>query len=593
MSTVSAVSLRLWPAWWILLIQAGLMIFTVTAEYDNFSRFVAMMAGPLACLVMFLIYLFAGSRLGWKESLGLLAVSILAVVALVLIGDESIRSGLWIYGVPLMMLLWTVGLTMVARSGSRVWAPALLSVLGWSAFLPARLDGFDGTYYPEFSWRWTPQRGEGRLVAQEAATKPAEGAFPSEIVDGDWPGFRGPQRDSRVVGVKINTDWSAKKPKVLWTVPLGTAWSSMSIVGDWLFTQEQIGQQEAVVCYDAKTGTERWRHVTDTCFKEIVSGPGPRATPTVAKDRLYAVGGMGHLQCLEAGTGKSVWEHDLMKEYQAKLPEWGFSCSPLVIAGQVVVYVDGKEDRGLVAFDAESGKETWHVGCKGMNYASAQRVMLGDEEMILFVGDQGLLGLDPPTGKARFQFKPTGFRMAPMVQPQLIEGSSVVLSVGDGTGSARVSVNPADGSVTDRLGGSSEIIAFASDTKEETPAWKVTQDWESKNLKPSFNDFVYHDGALFGFDQNIFACVDAKTGNRLWKKGRYGFGQVIAFPESQAVLVLTETGEIVLLAMDKKAHRELGTFEAVQGKTWNHPAFAHGVLYVRSGEQMAAIDLSP
>ncbi|MBY0587990.1 PQQ-like beta-propeller repeat protein [bacterium] len=594
MATDNIHSLRLWPAWLIVLIQAGLMIFTVTAEFDNFTRFVAMMAGPLVCTLGFIVYLLGFSRLGWRESLGLLAVSIVAVLVLVFAGHESVRSGLWVYGVPLMMLLVTLGLTLVAKSSNRFATPALLSLLGWAAFAPARLDGFDGTYIPEFAWRWSPQRGEQRLTNSVRSPKDSNEIFPDQIVEGDWPGFRGPQRDSQVLKVAINTDWAKKEPKILWTIPVGLSWSSMSVVGDWLFTQEQLGNEEAVVCYNTKTGQERWRHVAPALFKEIVSGPGPRATPTVDGQRLYTVGGTGLFHALEAGTGKEIWMHDLIKEYGARLPEWGFSCSPLVMAEQVVVYVDGKDGRGLVAFQTQTGKETWHIPISGMNYASAQKVVIGGVDMMLFVGDQGLLGIEPATGKILFDIKPTGFKMAPMVQPQLIDGNSIILAVGDGAGSARVTVTPPGESITRGDPPADRPVAFASDTKESPASvWSVKQDWETKSLKPAFNDFVQHDGALFGFDQNIFACIDAKTGSKLWKKGRYGFGQAIAFPESKAVLVVAESGEIILIAMDKKEHRELGTFPAVEGKTWNHPAFAHGVLFVRSGEEMAAIDILP
>jgi outer membrane protein assembly factor BamB len=560
---------RVWPAWVILAVQAALMVFTVSAEFDNFSRFVAMMAGPLACMLAFLIYWLGFSRLRWSTKFGVLAVSLLAVVALVFLGHESIRSALWIYGVPLSMFLMAVGITLAGTDGYRRGLASLLVVAGWGAFAFARLDGFDGTYFPEFAWRWSPTRGEDRVASPSPAIVESEEPFPTEITAADWPGFRGADRDSRVRGVAINTNWEKKVPKIIWKVPVGTAWSSMSIVGDWLFTQEQIGDSEAIVCYDAKTGKERWRHVDASCFKEIVSGPGPRATPTIADSHLFAVGGMGLIHCLEAGTGKPIWERDLMKEYKARLPEWGFSCSPLVIAGLAIVYVDGENDRGLVAFDAATGKEIWHVPSRGMNYSSGQRMFLADKETIAFASDRGLLGIDPPTGKVLWEIKPAGWKMAPMVQPQLVEGSSVILSIGDGAASAKVTVT------------------------NSNDAWSAKTDWESKNLKPSFNDYVYLDGALYGFDQNIFACVDASTGKRLWKKGRYGFGQCLLFEDSKGVLIVTETGEIVLLAADTKQHRELGTFQAVEGKTWNHPAFAHGILYVRSGEEMAAIDLSP
>src|SRR5262249_20905255 len=123
--------------------------------------------------------------------------------------------------------------------------------------------------------------------------------------------------------------------------------------------------------------------------------------------------------------------------------------------------------------------------------------------------------------------------------------------------------------------------------------WTPAQAWESKALKLTLNDFVVYDGSIYGFDDNVFCCVDLESGKRRWKAGRYGSGQVLLLPDQPLLVVTTENGEAVLIAPNAKKLDELGRFQAVEGKTWNHPVIAEGKLFVRNAEEMACYDLVP
>jgi len=565
---------RLWPLGIILAMQFVFLVLTVTPEINNFVRFAFMMLGPLVCVAMFTIWLLAASRVRWYERLLIVAIVAATGFAVSPLTHETARLALWLYGVPLAMLLVAVGL----RAGCNWRPPVRLALVlgmvatGWSVFLLPRLDGFDGAYWPEFRWRWRATPEEllviyGKDDPAKDASAVSELAEPLTLRPGDWPGFRGPDRDNRVALTDLQTDWGTSPPRELWRMRLGPAWSAFTAVDGRLFTQEQRGEDEQVVCFEAATGQEVWRHADTTRFTDIVAGPGPRATPTFADGRLYTLGGRALLTCLDAARGDVVWQRDLMAELDAELPVWGFSGSPLVTHGVAIVYAGGRDDHGLVAYDSQTGEPAWHVAGSGMNFSSAQLAMIEDVPQILFTNESGLMGIEPATGEVLWKITPSGWKSAPMVQPQPIGSGSVVVALGDGIGVARIEVS--------RVG--------------ET--WQATEAWSSRGLKPAFNDFVYYDGHLYGFDQSIFACVDADSGERRWKQGRYGFGQVLLMQDAAALLVLTETGRVVLLAADPAEHRELARLDAIEGKTWNHPIVAGNQLLVRNSEEAACYEL--
>jgi outer membrane protein assembly factor BamB len=337
------------------------------------------------------------------------------------------------------------------------------------------------------------------------------------------------------------------------------------VVGDRLFTQEQRGEAEAVVCLDVATGREVWAHQDAVRFWEGVSGAGPRATPTFADGRLYTLGGTGVLNCLDAATGERQWSRDVVAEAGAKVPMWGLANSPLVVDGLVVVFAGGENDKGLLAYRAATGDPVW-TAAAGQGYSSPQLASLAGESQILFLSDHGLTALEPATGKVRWEHVASVPGVWRAIQPHAV-GSAQVLFGSEDLGTVLLDVTRAEGS------------------------WAATQRWSSRGMKPAYNDLVVHGGFVYGFDGPMFCCVDVATGQRRWKQGRYGHGQMLLLADQPLLLVLSESGEAVLVAANPEKHEELGRFQAVDGKTWNHPVIAHGRLYVRNAQEMACYEL--
>ncbi len=559
---------RLWPISIIIVLVIAAFIVSVTPSIQNGLRFQFMFLGPIAGGAFFVLWLMLGSRIAWWERFVYLLAPVLIAGGVLSIVHASAKFAMMTYGIPLTMMTVAIGLHLgrnASKPRNRV-LPITAALLGvWLLFPTVRLDGYDGAYLPEFTWRWSTTH-EQALAKMDSSVNTTPSAWTAAAEE--WPQFRGSQQNSRVSLADTPAfDWNASPPRVNWNMPIGPGWSSFIHVSGRLFTQEQRGDDEWVSCYDAATGDLVWKHADASRFTEVVSGAGPGATPTYHNGRIYSYGARAILNCLDAATGAVVWTHDLVDEVEASIPMWGFSGSPVVTNGVVIVYADGRDKNGLMAFDVDSGEVVWTRAWKGWNYSTPQLVNIEGEALMLFGDKSTLHAMNPSTAETVWEYTSEEWNGFAMCQPQQIGANSLIVPLGDGIGVARIEVRKASGE------------------------WQVTEAWFSRRLKPSFNDFVYHEGHLYGFDQSIFTSINAETGERNWKRGRYGFGQVILLEDQAQLVVLAESGETILLAADPSVHMELGRLQPITGKTWNHPIVADGQLFVRNAEQAACLTL--
>src|SRR5205814_9602292 len=198
-------------------------------------------------------------------------------------------------------------------------------------------------------------------------------------------------------------DWQQHPPQLLWRHRVGPGWSSFAVVGTRLYTQEQRGEDEVVVCYDTDSGAELWVHQDSARFTEVVAGPGPRATPTFHDGKLYALGAAGRLNCLDAATGRALWSRDIVADSGAKVPQWGFAASPLVAAGVVTVFAGGPEGKSVLGYDAGTGDVAWSAGMGEFSYCSTQLSRLAGVDQLLVSTEKGVTAFDPSPGTVLWQ----------------------------------------------------------------------------------------------------------------------------------------------------------------------------------------------
>jgi len=275
---------------------------------------------------------------------------------------------------------------------------------------------------------------------------------------------------------------------------------------------------------------------------------------------VYTFGATGILNALDAADGTDVWSRNAATDTGAKLPIWGFSSSPLVVDDLVVVAASG----ALVAYDRATGESRWSGPVGDEGYSSPHLLSIGGVEQILQLSGAGVASVTPADGSLLWEHEWSGY---PIVQPVLTADGDVLISAGQGKGMRRLAVTGSEG-------------------------WRVDERWSSNGLKPYYSDFVVHDGHAFGFDGSHLACIDVEDGKRTWKGGRYGAGQLILLVDQDLLLLLSEKGELALVAADPDQFREIARFPAIEGKTWNHPVLVDDVLLVRNAEEMAAFRLS-
>lgn len=451
------------------------------------------------------------------------------------------------------------------------WKAVLLLPImaGIFFFVRYELVRLDGDLVPQF-----------RLRSAKSAELPNSADLVSvdaqwlEPRESDFPQFLGPDRNATLNNVSLSADWKTHPPEIVWKQDIGAGWSGFAVQGDVAVTMEQRDDQEWVTAYSIVDGGLLWKYSMDSRHFNPMGGVGPRSTPSIAGNRVYAVSAVSRCVCLEIESGAEVWAQDLLQladvtqaEFESEVA-WGRSGSPLVLEDRVVVPLGGAGDskQTLVAFDRESGQEVWRGGDDQISYSSPVLTELSGQLQILYVSEKQLAGYAIESGEQLWSTPWLGASngAASVSQPVVIDANRVLLTKGYGTGA--------------------RLIQFSL----EDQRWTISVVWENATvLKTKFTSAVVHEGFVYGLSDGILECIALDTGEKQWKRGRYRQGQVLLAGDK--LLITAESGDIALVAATPTEFNELAKIPVIGDVSWNTAALSGKRLLVRNSDEAACV----
>lgn len=391
----------------------------------------------------------------------------------------------------------------------------------------------------------------------------------SQLVGADWPQFLGPTRNGVYGGNDLASDWPKEGPAIVWKKRIGQGFSGPVVAGDRLVMVDRKDDREVVACLNPANGESRWTFDYPTRYRDDFGfDEGPRATPAIARGKVFTLGAEGMLHCLDLDTGRKLWGADTKAEFDAPKGFFGMVCSPLVEGDTVMVGIGGAGGAGIVAFDTSSGRLRWKATADEASYSSPVAATLDGRRSVFFLMRSGLVALDPGDGRVLFEF-PWRPRMNASVSAAtpLIIDDLVFLSASYQAGAILLRVQH----------GRPEKVWAADDV-----------------LSNHYATSVYDRGLLFGFDgrqemgQNL-RCVELKTGKVRWSEDRFGAGTVTL--AGGRLLVLRENGELVLAPASPEGFKPVARGQILPLGVRAYPALADGRLYARGKETLVCADL--
>lgn len=498
---------------------------------------------------------------------------VMAFVQLAIVADSAvpriILGSLWAAGT--VWVAWSVWAFSFFRAGGVAVGSGIVGlgvVLLWSLI---DVTGLTGDAAVEFSWR----RARESLTESPATVSGTVSTIGTVV----WPGYLGSNRDGQVSNIDVNDDWTSHPPQELWRKSCGHGWSSFAATETTLFGQEQLNGTDCVTARDLNTGDVIWTASENRPgFKSGMGGDGPRATPTLHLTTdgdttsvvLFSIGPTGLLSCLDVNDGRVIWQTDVTNMFPGDNLAHGVCGSPLVVDDMVVVCPPAPQGPCLAAFDVANGNLRWK--CESdwrASYASPCLLTICDQPQIVLQAGPGVLAVNPADGRTLWKFEWTNEYDNNATQPQ------------------QLSEHPNDLLIATGYRGGAVRLSFDLESNGHVSPHEVWQ--TTSTMRTKFCNFAQFGKVLVGLDNGILCGVDAETGTRLWKKGRYGHGQMLKVGEH--LMVIEERGRLHLLKPDAKGHHPLGHVAALDRKTWNHPVLVDNRLILRNDQEIVCLQL--
>ena len=422
-----------------------------------------------------------------------------------------------------------------------------------------------------------------------ACTAAALVCSPSARAD-DWPQWLGPQRDGIWRESGILDRFPAGGPTVRWRTPIGSGYTGPAVTGGKVFVMDRLNStngphQERLLCLNEEDGKVLWAQ-SYPCKFGIAFPAGPRSTPAVDGGKVYTFGALGHLACWDSATGKPLWSHEVMSEYKAKAPMWGFAGQPLV-AGEKVICLAGGENACVIAFNKHTGAELWRaLSAREPGYSAPVIIDAGGRQQLIVWEPEALNSLDPETGKL-YWTQPCSVKAGMSITTPRRLGEYLLVS------------SFYNGSILMRLAG---------DQPKAELVWQGHSDSEMKTdgLHCVFGTPFIEDGCIFGVcSYGQLRCLKLETGERIWetcapvagKQVRWGSAFIVK--QGKRFFLWNELGDLIIAKLSRQGYEELDRAHLLEpanhdpgrNVVWSHPAFANRRLYARNDKEIICVSL--
>ena len=378
----------------------------------------------------------------------------------------------------------------------------------------------------------------------------------------NWPQWRGPNRDGISKETGLLKQWPADGPALVWKASgAGRGYSSFSVSNGKLYTMGLRGDREFVVAFDIATGKEAWATPHGSAFHND-RGDGPRGTPTIDGDRVYALGGNGDLSALDARTGKVVWSKNVLREFGGSNITWGISESPLVLGNKVLVNAGGP-GASMVALNKTDGSVIWKSQSDEAGYSSAVPVEINGGTQVVFFTAKRAVGLDARDGRLLWEYGRPSNNTANAATP-IVRANRIFISSDYGTGGGVVEIQPDN---------------------------KAQEIYFTKDMRNHHSSSVLIGDYLYGFSGSILTAMKFDTGEIAWRDRSVGKGSLVYADGN--LYCLSENGVVGLVEATPTGYKEKGRFRIQQGSlpTWAHPVVAGGRLYLRDQDTIYAYNV--
>jgi outer membrane protein assembly factor BamB len=379
----------------------------------------------------------------------------------------------------------------------------------------------------------------------------------------DWQTFRGPNQNGTISDGKFVPPADGSLA-VAWRSVIGSGYSGIAVSNGRVVTLFSDQDNDVAAAFDATSGKELWRYKIGPKYKgHDGSQDGPIASPVIHESKVYGVDPYGSMFAVDLETGKEIWSTHVVEKHGAKIPAYGYSASPVVAGGVLVVELGADAGKAIAGFDLKTGQPKWTAGDDAINYQSPVVIKAAGKEVVAALGDTKLFLLDPGSGKILLEY-PHGGDAAQIVVPVPVENDRLLLRVGQEKTDLVKIVSGADGKLS------------------------VEKVWTEGVFKNSYAIPVYYNGYLYGYNSRVLTCVDASNGKMKWRSRTPDDGWLLVVDGN--LVVQTKTGSVYVGAASPDGWKEIAKIDLFKNLSWSHPVYAAGGVYTRSFGELARLE---